>query len=83
MDRSQATAWPPAGLSAEILLASEGEIESALDLHYGHALAIEGHIASEFVVGFAVARHHFEFQKRRPRLAGRRARQNRRGQKGL
>lgn len=37
----------PPGLAAEILLASEGEIETAIDLHYGHALAIE-HILGEF-----------------------------------
>lgn len=37
----------PAGLSPEILLASEAEIESALDQHYGYTLAIES-ILGEF-----------------------------------
>ncbi|MFV5215633.1 GspE/PulE family protein [Azonexus caeni] len=47
----------PAGLSAEILLASEGEIESALDLHYGHALAIEN-LLGEFEGSGKIASLH-------------------------
>ena len=40
-------AHTPAGMDTEILLAAPGEIEQAIDLHYGCALAIDG-ILDEF-----------------------------------
>ena len=40
-------AHTPAGLKTEILLASQAEIEQAIDLHYGYELAIDG-IIDEF-----------------------------------
>lgn len=39
--------YSPAGVEPEILLAGHGEIEHAIDLHYGYALAIDG-ILDEF-----------------------------------
>jgi len=49
----------PAGMSPDILLASEAEIENALDQHYGYTLTIEN-ILGEFEAGGKLASFHGE-----------------------